>query len=79
MSAERIRATREGSQVVIELLNGASIIVDDDDHDGTVLLALDLGPERGGAMTRLSPPVAAYLAGQLAVRAGVRLGEDCHS
>lgn len=68
-----IRAqTGPGTQVDIELVDGTSIHLDRDE-DGTVVLAIDLGPGGDGVMARLSPPIAAYLAGRLAGAAGVKL------
>lgn len=66
---------RNGSQVNIEMADGSIISVDNaDDPNADVVLAIDLGEGRDGVMVRLSPPVAAYLAGQLAMRAGAILG-----
>jgi hypothetical protein len=59
------------NQLDIELADGTVISVDRDD-EGNVLLLISSGEgERDRILARLLPPVAAYLAGQLAVRAGV--------
>lgn len=60
------------TQLDIELNDGSSIHVDKATN-GDVLLAVQ-PPGTSVTVVRLNPAVAAYLAGQLAVRAGVRLG-----